>query len=136
MKCKECKNEYEDTLKVCPHCGFENKNIKDKKIIQILLYVLTIYSVILSMGIMFRNTNTKSKLIEDYRVVYSNEIAGNIAYSLNSIRTLGTTICLIYICLSKYLLKQNEKMLKTTRIVAIIILVILQILPLFFAIIN
>lgn len=133
MKCKECKKDYDISLKICPNCGYENPKIKNKKIIKIVLYILTIIFAFTTFKSIFIDNLTKIREIENYAMVYGNDLLGCIAYYLNILRSCITFICLLGI-LSTYYIK-SDKLKNKLKIFSIIFLVIFNFLPLMFPII-
>ena len=79
-KCKECCKELAKNLKSCPHCGCPIKCTNAKKIVIILVIVISLLIVTIS-SILIKTT--KSNIVNN---VYGNEIFNLTSYTDNFIQ--------------------------------------------------
>lgn len=153
IKCSECNKEYDIKLNVCPHCGYENKN---KKIINIILYVISAILVIISLLSILENvfinkftsglqdylieaeveelSNTLGYVAEAYKTdgyieKYGSKTYGEIAYNLSNIRTFSMCFCILFIWIGVYLKNKNIKFSNVIKYIAIAVFIIFQLIP-------
>lgn len=109
IKCPECRKEFSDTVKKCPHCGYKNrqsnifstiKNMDKKKKRICIFLICGIVVGILIIAFLFAPHNYKVEETEDSIVreeirltlrMYGNLYNDKLSYSHNSISYLRET---------------------------------------------
>ncbi|MEG0283015.1 MAG: hypothetical protein RR662_07570 [Clostridia bacterium] len=63
-KCNECKKEYSEQVKKCPHCGYKEKRKINKKLLLIIISIILCVTVIAILGVFVLKGNVKNKIYE------------------------------------------------------------------------
>lgn len=135
IRCSECKKEYDYNLSSCPHCGYKNKQIlfkKCKRIAILILFIISIFLFILSVKSILNGISQND--MQEYYTMYGDEKAGTIAYYLNKMRFWSMSVCILGIWGGMFLKNKNIKCGKWIKYIFVILFVLFQVLPLFYAI--
>ena len=158
IKCSECDKEYDYKQNACPHCGYSNKI---RKTINTILYIIGIILVLISVKTILKNIHINKFVndvngylidaeqeelvttfkyvfedvtIGDYQEKYGSAEIGKVAYKLDNIRTCSMCFCIFFIWIGEYLKNKNIKMGNIIKYVAIVVFILFQLIPFFYAI--